>query len=136
LTAHLLALSGGPSKSFKGAQHEQIVAIRPATERTFTLPQFFNKQPASRWLRDNNISIPGDGASHPSTTFAPSTQQIRVASTLAGWLQIDGSGTAVANTSMYLPANWVDHYSVTPGQVAAFLSTSTSTGTCSVSEVG
>ena len=100
------------------------------------MPQFFNKQPASRWLRDNNISIPGDGASHPTTNFGNSTQQIRVASTLAGWLQIDGSGTAVANTSMYLPANWESYWTVSPGQVAAFLSTSTSTGTCSVSEVG
>jgi hypothetical protein len=97
---------------------------------------FFSKQPSSRWLRDNNISIPGDGASHPSATFAASTQQIRVASTLAGWLQVDGSGTAVANTSMYLPANVVDYFSVTGGQVCAFLSTTTTTGTCSVSEVG
>jgi hypothetical protein len=96
---------------------------------------FWSKSPSSRWIRDNNISIPGDGASHPSTTFANSTQQIRVASTISGWLQVDGSGTAVANTSMYLPANVVDYLTVTSGQLCAFLSTSSATGTCAISEM-
>jgi hypothetical protein len=93
------------------------------------------KQPASRWIRDNNILLTGNQTSTPSTNFSASTQQIRVCSNLSGFLQIDGSGTATANVSMLIPANTPEYFIVTAGQLCAFVSTSTSTGVCSVQEL-
>jgi hypothetical protein len=99
------------------------------------MAMFWQKSPSSRWIRDNNITISGNGASTPSTTFSQGCTQIRVCSTLPIWFQIDGSGSATANASMYLPANWESFFTVTAGQLCAALSTSTSTGYCSVSEM-
>lgn len=89
-----------------------------------------------RILRTNNIALSGNAASTPSTTFLTQTYAVRVSPTLAGWLRIgDGAQTAVANTDTYIPANWADDFTVTPGQQAAFISTSTSTGYVSISEL-
>jgi hypothetical protein len=55
------------------------------------MPVFYIKQPASRWIRDNNILLTGNQTSTPSANFSASTRQIRVCSNLSGFLQIDGS---------------------------------------------
>jgi hypothetical protein len=99
------------------------------------LATFYLKQPASRWIKDNNILLTGNQTSTPSTNFAVATQQIRVCSNLSGFLQIDGSGTATANVSMFIPANVPEYFITSPGQLCAFVSTSTSTGVCSVQEL-
>jgi hypothetical protein len=46
-----------------------------------------------------------------------------------------GATSAAAGTDNYLPNNWIDYYTVTPGQAFAFISTSTTTGYVSVTEM-
>lgn len=109
----------------------------------------WDKQPASRPITYQNLAYTG-GAS-PSTgvvsaKFGVATQQIRVISTLAGWMSIDqsttaGSGTvgstAIPGVGMQIPASTVggEYFTVTPGQVFNFASTSTSSGNISITEM-
>ena len=115
----------------------------------------FDKQPASRPITYQNITYTG-GAS-PSTTvysakFGVATQQVRVFSSLAGWCSIDQSTLTVATatqsaatvgstnipgTGMFIPASTVtgEYFTVTPGQLFTFASTSTSSGYVSITEM-
>jgi hypothetical protein len=80
-------------------------------------------------------------ASQTTTPFGSQTYQVRVTHSFANgiWISIGNSTTAsvavtaAAGTANYLPQNWLDYYTVTPGQALAFISTSTSTGYVSVS---
>jgi len=64
-----------------------------------------------------------------TTPFAAQTYQVRLTSTLPIWLTIGSTAVITANSAAsYLPANWVEYYAVTSGQVLNFISTSTSTG--------
>ena len=114
----------------------------------------FDKQPASRPVTYQTMFYTG-GAS-PSTTvysakFGVATQQIRVISTLAGWCSIDQStvaasttvqsatvgSTNIPGTGMIVPASTVggEYFTVTPGQIFTFASTSTSSGNLSITEM-
>src|SRR5947208_1411115 len=98
-----------------------------------------HKQPSSRPGKYQVLAYAGGGASVPSTNFANETWQIRVVSEVQGWLVI-GDGTSVSRTaqsgSMKINANTDEEYlTVTPGQMAAFNSTSTSTGMVSITEM-
>jgi len=91
----------------------------------------------SRIQKNNNITFTGNAASTPSTTFGAQSRQILVTSTLACWLRYgSGAQTAVAQTDVYVPANVPLSFTVTPGQQAAAISTSTSTGSCAITELG
>jgi hypothetical protein len=46
-----------------------------------------------------------------------------------------GSTSATAGADNYMPNNWIDYYTCTPGQAFAFISTSTTTGYVSVTEM-
>ena len=77
-------------------------------------------------------------ASQTTTPFGSQTYQIRVTHTFANgiWINIGGSSvTATAGSDHFMLNNWLDYYTVTPGQSLAFISTSTSTGYVSVSEM-
>ena len=114
----------------------------------------FDKQPASRPITYQNFVY--TGGTSPTTTvysakFGPSTQQIRVISSLAGWCSIDQStvaastsvlsatvgSTNIPGTGMQIPASVTggEYFIVTPGQLFTFASTSTSSGNISVTEM-
>lgn len=83
-----------------------------------------------------SVSTAQVNASTQSTGFGPQVYQVRVASPLGLWLAIgDSSVSATAGTDHYLPANTVAFLTVSPGQTLAFLSSSTSTGWVSISEL-
>jgi hypothetical protein len=103
------------------------------------MASFLEKQHASRPVKYQNLAYTGSG-SVPSTNFGPSVQHIRVESDISGYLVI-GDGTSVSATaqssSMRIAANVEgEYFSCTPGQMAAFVSTSTSSGNCSIVEMG
>ena len=82
-------------------------------------------------------------ASQTTTPFGTQTYQIRISHSFATgiWISVGNSTnqsvavSATAGTDNYFPNNWIDYYSVTPGQALAFISTSTSTGYVSLSEM-
>ena len=85
----------------------------------------------------------GNATSVPSTNFGPQTLQIRVVSEVQGWLAI-GPGTTsgttlsctVQSSSLKIQSTTDDLFlTVTPGQMCAFNSTSTSTGMISICEM-
>jgi hypothetical protein len=82
-------------------------------------------------------------ATQTTTPFGAQTYQIRVSHSMVGgvWISVGNSTTqssvvtATAGTDNFFPANWIDYYSCTPGQALAFISTSTTTGYVSVTEM-
>ena len=96
---------------------------------------FYSKQPASRLGR--SIVIPHTGATQFSTPFSATTQQIRVTSTLQIWATVDfdrrRDGELLRHPD---PGESPEFFTVSPGQVLNFISTSTSTlGFCVISEM-
>ncbi len=103
------------------------------------MANFFEKQPASRPITYQNIAYGGNATSVPSTSFGRSVQHIRLVSEVQGFVQI-GDGVALAavvgSSSMKIAANQAgEYFAVTPGQMVAFNSTSTSTGYLSITEM-
>jgi hypothetical protein len=71
-----------------------------------------------------------------TTPFGSQTRQVRITSTLALWATIDSTAVVTANSAAALiPANVPEYFAVTPGQVLNFISTSTSTGYVSLTEM-
>lgn len=100
----------------------------------------FDKQHASRpnVYQILILTYAGGGTSVASNNFGIATQQIRVVSDVQGWLAIGPTGTTVTvgtNGLKIAPAVDGEYFTVTSGQVAAFNSTSTSTGYVSICEV-
>jgi hypothetical protein len=61
---------------------------------------------------------------------------VRLASTLALWVTLDSTAVVTTNNaSALVPANVPEYFAVTPGQVLNFISTSTSTGYVSLTEM-
>jgi hypothetical protein len=104
---------------------------------------YWAKQNSSRPVAYQFLAYGGGTTSVPSTNFGAQTYQIRVVAEVQGWLAIGAgttSGTTLAATatssSMKIVANGsAEYFTVTPGQMCAFNSTSTSTGFCSVTEM-
>jgi hypothetical protein len=83
-------------------------------------------------------------ATQTTTPFGAQTYQVRVTHSFANgiWFVVGNSTTAAlgatsaaAGVDNYMPNNWLDYYSCTPGQALAFISTSTTTGYVSVTEM-
>jgi hypothetical protein len=78
-----------------------------------------------------------------STNFGTETSQIRVLAQLQGWVTINQStgdsiiASSAGGTGMIVAANTAagDYFTVRPGQIFTFSSTSTSTGAVSVTEM-
>jgi len=103
------------------------------------MTNFVSKQPSSRPIKYQVLAYTGNATSVPSTNFGPETWQIRVVSEVQGWLVI-GDGSAVSCTaqsgSAKINANTDEEFwSVSPSQMCAFNSTSTSTGMVSITEM-
>src|SRR5262245_27553008 len=100
------------------------------------MSNYYGKKPSSRPIRYQVLAYGGGGSSVPSTNFTAESYQILVRSEVQGWFVI-GDGTSVSCTAqssaLKLNANTDgDVFTVTPGQMCAFNSTSTSTGMVSV----
>ena len=100
---------------------------------------YWDKQRSSRPLKYQALAYGGNTTSVPSTNFTAQSYQIRVVSEVQGWLVI-GDGTSVSATaqsgSLKISANvGGEYFAVSPGQMCAFNSTSTSTGFVSICEM-
>ena len=75
------------------------------------------------------------GTSQATAAFGSQTRQIRVATAgQPAYVNIgDGTPTATAD-NVLIPANWVEYFTVTPGQKAAVLQAGTA-GALSVTEM-
>ncbi len=114
----------------------------------------FDKQAASRPIIYQVLQY--NSATVFSTKFSPGTQQIRVMSQIGGWGTINnttsetviassagGVGMIITGLTTGYPAAvttvggspYPEYFTVTPGQLFAFSSTSTSTGACTVTEM-
>jgi hypothetical protein len=93
----------------------------------------FEKQHGGRENIDQVLACLGGGATVASNKFGTATQQIRVVSEIQGWLSIGSSTTVtVGSYGMKIAPNVNVEYFT---QIAAFNSTSTSTGCVSVTEM-
>jgi hypothetical protein len=98
-------------------------------------------QPSSRLGRSIVTAVTGNSATQSTTGFSAQTYQVRVVHTLNGsagiWATIGSTVTDVtANSSaVLLPAGTPEYFAVTAGQHLNFLSTSTSTGYVSLTEL-
>lgn len=105
----------------------------------------WDKQPASRPNVYQNLSFAsGPAPAQTCTAFGKATQQIRVMSTINGWVTFSGnlSGTTVTSnnipgTGIFFPASTAiaEYYAVTPGQTLSFCSTAASSGYVSITEM-
>lgn len=114
----------------------------------------FDKQAASRPVKYQVLQY--NSATVFTTKFGPATQQIRVFSQIGGWGTVNdttadatiatsagGVGMLVTGATTGYPAAatvaggspYPEYFSVTPGQIFTFSSTSTSTGACTVTEM-
>ena len=107
------------------------------------MANYIDKQRSSRPNIYQALAYGGNATSVPSTNFGPQTFQIRVVSEVQGWLAL-GPGTTsgttlsatAASSSLKISANVNgEYFTVTAGMMAAFNSTSTSTGFCSIVEM-
>jgi hypothetical protein len=71
-----------------------------------------------------------------TTPFGSQTRQVRLVSTLALWITIDSTAVVTANSAAAdVPANVPEYFGCSPRQVLNFISTSTSTGYVSLTEM-
>jgi hypothetical protein len=79
---------------------------------------FLDKQPSSRQGVTQVVSV-SSGVSSVSTTFGTATYQIRLCSDTFCNYAIGTSSVSASSANSYLPPNWVEFITVTPGQVLA-----------------
>jgi hypothetical protein len=101
---------------------------------------FGKLQSASRLGRSivTQVATAQTNASQTTTNFGSQTRQVRIIHTFTGgiWATVDTTATVTANSSAtFLSANFPEYFAVTPGQVLNFISTSTSTGYVSLTEM-
>ena len=95
---------------------------------------YWNKQTSSRQGRSIVTAL--TGATQFTTPVGSQTRQIRVTTTLPVWATVGATAVVTANSSAtYLPANVPEYFTVTPGQVLNWISTSTSTGYLTLTEM-
>ena len=104
------------------------------------MSNYVGKALSSRILKAQNLAWTGAGTV-VSTNFTSQTYQCRVLSQVAGYIAIDNTGTSISTAS--LPDSGVpinangtpDVFTVSPGQLLEFTSTSTSSGNVGVTEL-
>jgi hypothetical protein len=82
-----------------------------------------------------NTTFTLSGTSQASASFGGQTRQVRVATGgQPAFIKIDDGTPTAAATDPLMPANWVDYFTVNPGQKIAVLQAGTA-GTLSVTEM-
>jgi hypothetical protein len=94
----------------------------------------------SRWpycASSARLNTTQTNATQFTTPFGSQTRQVRIVSTLPIWVTLDSTAVVTAASgSALIAANAVgEYFTVTPGQVLNFISTSTSTGYVSLTEM-
>ncbi len=91
------------------------------------------KESSSRIVKYHNLQWAGTGTTF-STNFLSETWQIRVISTVAGYISIvpttaDATVATTAGVGVYIPAATAggEYFTVTPGLILSYSSTTTST---------
>ena len=107
------------------------------------MANYWGKQPSSKPNVYQALAYAGGGTSVPSTNFGPQTYQVRVVSEVQGWIVFGVGSTSGTNLSCTaqsgsakINANTDEEFwTVQPGMMCAFNSTSTSTGMISITEM-
>lgn len=100
----------------------------------------FDKQPASRVIKTQTLAYTGSGTV-VSPNFVQQTYQIRVSTQVSGYGEIDNLGTVVTTATRdsvgfdLYTGQPPEYFTVTPGELFAFSSTSTSSGTINIAEM-
>src|SRR5262245_41600946 len=100
---------------------------------------FYNTAAASRILRTQTLQYTGNQTSVPSTAFQSQTRQVQIAAQVAGFIAIGENNATTASASSsgtIITTTFPLVFMVTPGQNVAYISTSTSSGAISVTELG
>ena len=106
------------------------------------MANFRPPQSASRIVKHNNVLYAGGLATVVSTNVSAQTYQVRVATNISGGIYLatvdSSAATVTAPTGgAFVAANsYPEYFSITPGQIVAANSTSTTTGLISISEMG
>jgi uncharacterized protein YaiE (UPF0345 family) len=103
------------------------------------MANFYPTQSASRFQKNNNVTYTGSGTV-VSTNFSSQTRQIRVVTNITGgvYLVTANSTTDVTTVTggMFIAANnYPEYFTVSPGQIAAMSSSSTSSGVIAITEM-
>jgi hypothetical protein len=101
---------------------------------------FWKAQPSSKLGRAivTQVTTSQVNASVTSTNFGSQTYQVRIVHNLSAgiWATIDTTATITAQSSAtWLPTSSPEYFAVTRGQQLNFISTSTSTGYVSLTEM-
>ena len=109
----------------------------------------WDKQPSSKVLRSQTMPYAGSGTL-VSTPFTSETYQLRIFSQVAGQCTIGSTAVTTITSSpttggiggsdtaqFFIPASTVggEYFTVSPGQVFQFASTTTSSGTVNITEM-
>ena len=100
----------------------------------------YQKQPSSRLGRSivTSLATAQVNTTQFTTPFSANVHQVRVVHNFTGgiWATIGSTAVVTANSaSAYLPGNFPEYFIVTSGQVLNFISTSTSTGYVTFTEM-
>jgi len=98
----------------------------------------WQKMDSSRLGRSivTQIATAQTNASQTTTPFAAQTRQVRICSSLPIWVTIGTSAVVTANSgAAYIAANFPEYFTASPSLVLNLISTSTSTGYVSFSEM-
>ena len=103
------------------------------------MANYWGKQPSSRVIKGQELDWTGSGTL-VTTNLGAQTLQIRVASDVRGYLSF--ATTSISSSSCngsfaeIMPNVQGEYFTCAPGQVIAFSSTSTSSGSVLISEMG
>jgi hypothetical protein len=93
----------------------------------------WDKMQSSRLGRSYATFI--SSATTSTTPFSAQIRQLRVSGSLPVYVTVGVAATVTATNAAYIPANWVEHLTCSPTQVLNYISTSTSSGTLTLSEM-
>ena len=80
---------------------------------------FLDKQPSSRQGATQIVSVSSGVSSATTAAFGSATYQIRICSDTFVNYNIGTSSVSASSANSYLPPNWVEFVTVTPGQTLA-----------------
>jgi hypothetical protein len=95
---------------------------------------YWRKAESSRLARSIVTNVTSGTVTQATTPVGSQTYQVRITSTLPIWVTF-GTIAATANSDSFVPANKPEYFITTPGQCLGFISTSTSSGYVSLSEM-
>ena len=99
----------------------------------------FDKEPGSRVISNQYLQLAA-ATTTPilSSNFGTETWQVRVAAQMTGWINFGNSiATAPTSSSMFIPATTAmgEYYTVSPGMMAVFVSTTGTSGCINIAEM-